>query len=117
MHTQVMMLSVFPLTIQRTVLSVPTTLCKRGPVPSGPQLLYAIRTVVLFEWEALGHLILLLSDQLLIQLLLSKLLPLQKRFPSLCGTSWGHSCCSAYPDSGSVQNPWKQLFLACYLVF
>lgn len=56
------MFSVFPLTIQRTVLSVPTTLCRREPVPSGPQLLYAIRRVVLFEWEPLGHLILLLSD-------------------------------------------------------
>lgn len=46
-----------------------------------------------------------------------QLLPLQKRFPSLYGTSWGHSCCSAYPNSGSVQNPWKHLFLARYLVF
>lgn len=56
------MLSVFLLTIQRPVLNVPTTHCKRGTVPSGPRLLYAIKIVVLFEWEPLGHLILLLSD-------------------------------------------------------
>lgn len=43
-----MMLSVFPLTIQRAALSV----LQEGAVPAGPWVLIAISIkIVLFEWE------------------------------------------------------------------
>jgi len=51
-----MMFSVFPLTIQRTVLSVLLPTAKEEQSPQDLDY-FVIRIVIWFEWEPLGHLI------------------------------------------------------------